>query len=68
MFTYEKEIQFAMSLVKEGSLLFLPAFRTHKVVEEKASSSDLVTGKTHILDLVTGKSQGKVFISIDNDL
>ena len=46
MFPYESEIQFALELVKDAaSSLFLPAFNSTKIVEEKASSSDLVTGK-----------------------
>ena len=44
MFTYEEEYTFALSLVKEAACLFLPAYSSHKNIESKESSSDLVTG------------------------
>ena len=45
MFAYEEEYRFALGLVKEAVRLFIPAYNTHKNVEEKETSADLVTGK-----------------------
>ena len=44
MFPYEEEYNFALSLVKEAACLFTPAYNSHKNIETKESSSDLVTG------------------------
>ena len=44
MFPYEGEYNFALSLVKEAACLFTPAYNSHKNIETKESSSDLVTG------------------------
>lgn len=45
MFQYSEEYQFAVNLAKEAAQLFIPAYNSHKDIEVKDSSSDLVTGE-----------------------
>ena len=44
MFPYEEEYNFTLTIVKEATRLFSPAYNSDKNVETKESSSDLVTG------------------------
>ncbi|XP_063693611.1 inositol monophosphatase 1-like [Bolinopsis microptera] len=60
MFAYEDEYNFALSLVKEASCLFTPAYNSHKNIETKESSSDLVTETDKAIeDLISSKVKEK---------